>query len=102
MWVRGGAEPPQSLSSVHDALVEETCMSVRRGLLALMVCLGFALGFAMVGCSSSNGLDSVRVSPASQSIAVGQTAQFTATGTFGNASHSTVKDITGTVTWSST
>jgi hypothetical protein len=76
-------------------------MSVRRGLFALLVCLGFALvSFNLIGCSAS-GLDSVAVTPGSQSITVGQTAQFTATGTYGNASHSTTQNVTGTVTWSS-
>jgi uncharacterized protein YjdB len=53
-------------------------------------------------CTSNSGLDSVAISPTSQSLNVGQTAQFTATGTFGNASHESTKDITSSVTWSST
>jgi Bacterial Ig-like domain (group 2) len=58
------------------------------------------LATALVGCSTS-GLDSVQVTPATQSLSVGQTAQFTAVGTYGNATHASRKDITNTVTWSS-
>jgi hypothetical protein len=69
--------------------------SLRSGLM-----LGVAM--ALVACSNPQGLDSVAVSPSSQSLAVGQTVQLTATGTFGNASHPSTKDITNAVTWSST
>jgi hypothetical protein len=65
-----------------------------RGLLLL------CLGSAIVGCSNS-GLDSVQVSPSAQSLAVGQTAQLTATGTFGNSKHASTQVITSGVTWSS-
>jgi hypothetical protein len=54
----------------------------------------------ITGCGSS-GLNSVRVTPTSQSVTAGQTAQFTAIGTYGNAKHSTTQDITSTVTWTS-
>ena len=47
----------------------------------LLLCLSAAFA----GCGNPSGLDSVQVTPASQSLAVGQTAQFTAIGTFGNA-----------------
>lgn len=60
------------------------------------------LASVLVGCGRPSGLDSVTVSPATQSLAVGQTAQLTATGTFGNASHQTTQEMTGGVTWSST
>jgi uncharacterized protein YjdB len=65
-----------------------------RGL--LLLCLGSSL----VGCSNQ-GLDSVQVTPATQALTVGQTAQFTATGTYGNASHPSTQDITSLVTWAS-
>lgn len=58
------------------------------------------LATALVGCSTQ-GLDSVQVTPASQSLAVGQTVQFTATGTYGNASHLSTQNITSLVTWAS-
>lgn len=65
-----------------------------RGLLPL------CLATALVGCSNS-GLDSIQVTPSTQSISAGQTAQFTAVGTYGNANHSSKQDITSTVTWTS-
>jgi Big-like domain-containing protein len=63
----------------------------------LLLCLGGAL----VGCSNPSGLDSIRVTPTSQTINTGQTAQLTAIGTFGNAKHPSTQNITTTVTWSS-
>jgi len=65
-----------------------------RGL--LLLCLATAL----VGCDNS-GLDSVQVTPTTQSLTVGQTAQFTAVGTYGNANHPTTQNITSGVTWTS-
>jgi hypothetical protein len=62
----------------------------------LLLCLGSAL----VGCSNQ-GLDSVQVTPAAQSLAVGQTVQFTATGIYGNANHPATQNITSVVTWTS-
>jgi hypothetical protein len=66
-----------------------------RGL--LLLCLGSSL----VGCGNPTGLDSVRVTPAAQSLTVGQTAQFTAIGTFGNASRPSTQNLTSAVTWTS-
>jgi hypothetical protein len=65
-----------------------------RGL--LLLCLGIAL----VGCAV-NGLDSIQVTPATQSLAVGQTVQFTATGSYGNANHLSTRNVTSLVTWTS-
>ena len=62
--------------------------------------LVLCLSTAVVGCSTS-GLDSVQITPTTQSVAVGQTAQFNAVGTFGNAKHPTTQNITSSVTWSS-
>jgi uncharacterized protein YjdB len=62
----------------------------------LVLCLSTIL----FGCSSS-GLDSVQITPTTQSLAVGQTAQFNAVGTFGNAKHATTGNITNSVTWNS-
>jgi uncharacterized protein YjdB len=56
---------------------------------------------ALIGCSNPQGLDSVQVSPTAQALTVGQTAQFTASGTYGNASHESTQNITSNVTWSS-
>src|ERR1700719_2691758 len=55
----------------------------------------------LVGCATS-GLDSIVVSPGSQALAVGETAQLSAIGTFGNASHASTQNVTGTVAWTST
>lgn len=66
----------------------------------IRVVLLLCLGSTLVGCSNS-GLDSVQVSPATQSLTVGQTAQLKAVGTYGNAKHSSTEDITSTVTWTS-
>jgi hypothetical protein len=55
----------------------------------------------ITGCSNPSGLDSIQVSPGTQALAVGQTEQFTATGTYGNANHSSTQNITSGVTWSS-
>ena len=65
-----------------------------RGLLLL------SLFATVIGCANS-GLDSIAVSPVSQSLAVGQTSQLTAVGTFGNAAHLSTQNLTSTVTWSS-
>jgi Bacterial Ig-like domain (group 2) len=65
-----------------------------RGLLPL------CLAIALAGCSSS-GLDSIQVTPATQSLTVGQTGQFTAVGTYGNGKHLSTQNITSGVNWSS-
>jgi uncharacterized protein YjdB len=62
----------------------------------LLLCLSAAV----LGCSTS-GLDSVQVTPTTQSLAVGQTAQFSVIGTYGNAKHPTTQTITSGVTWTS-
>ena len=62
--------------------------------------LPLCLVTALVGCSNSE-LDSVQVTPGTQSVPVGQTVQFTAIGTYGNANHASKKDVTSTATWSS-
>jgi len=46
-------------------------------------------------------LSSIAVTPASPNIALGDTQQFTATGTYSDGKTSTTKDITASVTWSS-
>src|ERR1700733_7699492 len=78
---------------------QETYMLARRCVQGLLL---LCLSTAIVGCSNPSGLDSVQVTPATQSLAVGQAAQFTAVGTFGNAKHPSTQDITSTVTWTST
>ena len=64
----------------------------------LLACL--ALPFT--GCNNtSSGLDSIQVTPATNSIAAGATVQLTATGKFGNGSHPTYQDVTSQASWSS-
>src|SRR5580704_8673342 len=64
-----------------------------RGL--LLLCLG-----SLVGCAVS-GLDSIQVSPTSQALTVGQTAQLSVVGTYGNGNHLTTQPITTGLTWAS-
>lgn len=73
-------------------------MNLRFTLPALL--LGFALTLA--GCTNSL-VDSIAVTPTSQSLTIGQTVQFTATGTYGHGSNhpATTQNITSQVTWSS-
>ena len=68
--------------------------------LALM--FGSLLAIPLAGCFSSQ-VDSVQVSPTTQTVAVGQTAQFTATGITGHGTNhpSTSSNVTDTVTWTS-
>jgi len=56
----------------------------------------------MIGCSNPQGLDFIQVTPAAQSLAVGQTTQLNATGTYGNAKHPSTQNVTSLVIWSST
>lgn len=73
---------------------------VDRKCLALM--LGSLLAIPLAGCFSSQ-VGTIQVSPVSQSIAVGQTAQFTATGTTNHGSNHppSTSNVTDTVTWTS-
>ncbi|HTX75831.1 MAG TPA: Ig-like domain-containing protein [Terracidiphilus sp.] len=63
--------------------------------------LGALLAIPLAGCTSSQ-VDSVTVSPTTQSVAVGQTAQFTATATTGHGNHpSSSSNVTDAATWTS-
>lgn len=64
------------------------------------IALGSLVAVLLAGCGSK-GLNSVQVTPATQSVATGQTAQFTAIGNYGNASRPSTQNITSTVTWTS-
>lgn len=62
----------------------------------------FGILSLMIGCGSATGIDSISISPAAQSLAVGQTAEFTATSTTTHGQHpSTTQNVTDTVTWTS-
>jgi len=70
-----------------------------RLLLGALLLTGLIVPFT--GCSNPSGLDSISISPTSGALVVGQSGQFTATGTYGNAKHLTTKEITSGVSWSS-
>jgi uncharacterized protein YjdB len=56
----------------------------------------------LIGCSASQ-VDTLAISPATQSLAVGQTAQFTAQGNITHGKHpSSNTDVTNVVSWTST
>ena len=71
-----------------------------RSLLRVLLLLCLAVSFA--GCSNPL-VDSISVSPTTQTVADGQTVQFTATGTYGHGNNhpSTTQNITNQVTWTS-
>jgi uncharacterized protein YjdB len=68
-------------------------------LLAALLCVGLMV--PLTGCTNPTGLDSISLSPSSQSLAIGQTVQLTATGSYGNANHIKTQTVTTGVTWSS-
>jgi uncharacterized protein YjdB len=63
--------------------------------------LVIGLVIPLTGCGNPSGLDSIQVSPTSQSLGVGQTSQLSVSGTYGNSSHLATKAVTGGVSWSS-
>jgi len=78
---------------------QETEMMNRRCFGALLIA---CLVMPFTGCTnSSSGLDSIQVTPATNSIVVGTTLQLTATGTFGNKAHETTGPVTDAA-WAST
>ncbi len=60
-----------------------------------------SLVLPLAGCGNPSGLDSIQISPTSQSLTTGQTVQFTVTGTYGNSKHTSTQEITNGVTWAS-
>jgi Bacterial Ig-like domain (group 2) len=72
-------------------------MFARRSVQGVLV---LCLITVLVGCATS-GLDSIQVTPATQSLALGQTAQFSAVGTYGNAKHPSTQNMTTGLTWTS-
>ncbi len=76
-------------------------MLARCKVAGFLLVLSGVLGAALAGCGNPNGLDSIQVTPASESINTGQTAQLSAIGTFGNAKHPRQQNVTTAVTWSS-
>jgi uncharacterized protein YjdB len=72
-----------------------------RDRLLLGALLAICLLLPSTGCSNPSGLDSIQISPTSQSLTTGQTAQFSVTGTYGNSNHATTQAVTSGLTWSS-
>ena len=68
----------------------------RRVSALLLVCLVLSIA----GCAVS-GLDSIQISPTTQALAVGQSAQFAVTGTYGNGNHPRTQPVTTGLTWTS-
>ena len=66
------------------------------------VLLLIAMALPIAGCTNPLAV-SISVSPTTQSIGAGQTAQFTATGVFGHGNNhpSSSQDLTDTATWTS-
>ncbi len=72
---------------------------VDRSCLSALLLVGLVV--PIIGCGTSM-VDSLAVTPASQSISVGQTANFTATGTYGHGTHpATTQNVTDQATWTS-
>ncbi len=93
-----GAGSERSTSPVPLSDAQGSSMFLRR---ALLGCLLVCLGSAVSGCGNPSGLDSIQVTPSTQSLTVGQTAQLAVTGTFGNAKRTTTQTLTTGVTWTS-
>ncbi|MGD1107386.1 MAG: Ig-like domain-containing protein [Terracidiphilus sp.] len=66
------------------------------------VLLLIAIALPIAGCTNPLAV-SISVSPTTQSVSVGQTAQFTATGIFGHGNNhpSSTQDLTDSATWTS-
>jgi uncharacterized protein YjdB len=66
------------------------------------VLLLIAMALPIAGCTNPLAV-SISVSPTTQSVSIGQTAQFTATGIFGHGNNhpSSSQDLTDTATWTS-
>lgn len=63
--------------------------------------LSAGMAVALAGCSNAL-VDTIQIAPPTQSVAVGQTTQFTATGVYGHGSHpSSTQDVTTQVAWTS-
>src|SRR3954447_20475378 len=60
------------------------------------------LALLLGGCGSNTDVSTIQITPATQGLAAGQTAQFTATGIITHGKHPpSTQDVTSLVTWSS-
>lgn len=71
--------------------------------LSFWAILPMAVAFTIAGCTNPAQVDSISVTPATDSIDVSQTLQFTATGTYNHAAPHppTQQNVTDSVTWTS-
>jgi len=78
----------------------QRCINFNHLPLAALLAAGLAL--TLTSCTSTL-VDSIAISPTEQSLSVGQTGQFTATGTVGHGSGhpATTENVTDSVTWTS-
>jgi uncharacterized protein YjdB len=76
---------------------QEKTFMLPRNLLKALFLASFVIPF--IGCSSSQ-VDSIAVTPGTQSVATGKTVQYTATAVVGHAGHPS-QNVTNSVTWSS-
>jgi hypothetical protein len=68
---------------------------------ALAAMFSGAIVLSLIGCSASQ-VDVVEVTPSTQTLTTGQTAQLSASGIIGHGTHpSTTVDVTNTITWAS-
>jgi hypothetical protein len=72
-----------------------------RNRLLLGALVSVSLMIPLTGCTRPSGLDSISISPATQSVTAGQTVQFSAVGTFGNSSRPTTQTLASGVSWTS-
>ncbi|GGA69738.1 hypothetical protein GCM10011507_21590 [Edaphobacter acidisoli] len=77
---------------------QESYMFHRPGVSGLLL---LSVAAFLVGCSNPRGLDTISVSPTAQALAVGQTVQIAAVGTYGNASHPSTQNLSSGVSWTS-
>src|SRR5579863_2518068 len=68
-----------------------------RLLVGALSVIGVAI--SLTGCTNPSGLDSISISPATQSLNVGQNTQLTVVGTYGNANHASTRPVTSGVSW---
>jgi uncharacterized protein YjdB len=67
----------------------------------LLGCLTLPVAVLSISGCASTGLDSIQISPTTQALTVGQSAQFTASGIYGNGNHQTTQAIAAGLTWTS-
>jgi Bacterial Ig-like domain (group 2) len=88
-WGKG----PANALPRQEACVNRWCMSA-------VLSAGF--GLLLAGCGSNTDVSTIQITPATQGLAAGQTAQFTATGIITHGKHpASTQDVTALVTWAS-